>query len=468
MWGLADDFKPLQTQIARSIRQVIFNPPTRNVCIAGAVGTGKTYNIISSIHCLCVMQKTKVAIARSEKTTLYSTLIPTFRKVLKDGIRSGPLFEVYGGERRPQELHYRNGSKILFTGADNDKIFGGEYDLIYLNEVRLIDDIKYSDISGRLREGGFQDIDGLQHHLVLSDTNPAGPNHWIKIREREQRLTLINTTLRDNPEYYYDGQITPAGREYEAVLFESYGTSGWQYERYVLGKWVASEGMVWPEFNEETHVIDFTLEDVPFEYDVFGSADYGLKVACYQLWLVSKDRRRAWLFKEIYRSGLTEHRLAGHIKELHARYNMRYCQIVGDPAGDGNQTLIDAGLSVSDAYKEILYGVDIVKQWLSCADGLEVRFNRNSLSHDPDPELLRSGHPTQTIHEIPDYAHKDISKQTTGTYRDDIPDKAAGKDHGCDCIRYRLVELASPDTYVSPIMGRRSIKKKPAIPGYMR
>ena len=468
MFGLAPDFKKLDTAIARSVRQVIFNPPKRNICIAGAVGTGKTYNILSAIHCLCVMQKTKVAIARAEKTTLYSTLIPTFRKILQYGLKSGPIFQVYGGERRPQELHYRNGSEILFTGADNDKIFGGEYDIIYLNEVRLIDNIKYSDIAGRLREGGFMNYLGDTCRLVISDTNPSGPNHWIKVRERDNQLLLINTTLKDNPEYYLNGIATPEGKEYEEVLFEAYGLSGWQYERYVLGRWIAAEGMVWPQFNEKEHVIPMDINNIPFEWNAYGSADYGLAGAVYQLWLVSKNRKRAWLFKEIYQSGLTAHRLAEKIHELHAYYNIKRCMITGDYAGDGNQTLLDSGLTVKDAHKQVLYGVDIVKQWLSGVNGLEVRFNEDGLYGDPDQNLLRDGKPTRTIHEIPEYSHKELEKQTTGTHKDDIPDKTKGGDHGCDALRYRLVDLIGKELYVAPVMGRRPIKPKSALPGYLR
>ena len=450
-FGFSPSLKMLQTDRAKSIVNAIANPILRNVCISGAVGTGKTFTILTVLHYLCMTRPgTKIAIARAEKTTLYSTLIPTFRKVLANGLRDCSHYELYGGEKRPQEIHYRNGSEILFTGADNDKIFGGEYSIIYLNELRLLDEVKYSDILGRLRGGGYASgalFDGIydERYLLISDTNPGGPNSWIKVRERENRLLVIPTTLEDNPEYYQNGKLTKAGQEYKQVLLEAYGEYGWQFDRYVRGLWVAAEGAVWPSYNPLIHDIDFKFDDIPKNWKWSGAADYGVNhPAVYQLWATSPDRKRSWMFKEIYRTGLTEHRLAQEIKKLHADYGLKNVPIVGDTAGDGNQTLLDAGLMVRDANKKVLYGVDIVKQFFDGTGGREVRFNKKSLwNQKADGALLARGHPTQTTQEIPEYSYKPIEKQTSGSARDEIPDKSQGKDDGCDTLRYHLVDIST-------------------------
>ena len=396
----------------------------------------------------------RVVIARAEKTTLYSTLIPTFRKILKNGLKSCELFDLYGGERRPQEVHYRNGSHILFTGADNDKIFGGEFSIIYLNELRLLDDTTYSDIAARLRGGGFLNKDGEERYLLVSDTNPGGANHWIKSREVDNRLVLIPTTLEDNPQYFQNGELTIEGKEYKRVLLESYGTTGWQYDRYVLGLWRSAEGVIWGSYDSKVHDIEMEFDDIPKDWTWSGSADYGINHPCvYGLWATSPDNKQTWLFKEIYKTGLTEYRLGEEIQKLHAQYDLGKVIIVGDTAGDGNQTLEEQGLLVENANKDVLYGLDVGKQWFDGRDGKEIRFNKNSLSHPPDPILIGRGHPTKTTEEIPEYSYKPIDKQTTGTARDELPDKPKGKDDGCDQTRYHLVRITQPGTHYTGIIG---------------
>ena len=449
-FGFSSSLQLLQTPRAKSIVTAIANPTLRNICVSGPVGTGKTFTILTTLHYLCMTRPgTKIAIARAEKTTLYNTLIPSFRKILANGLRNCSHYSLYGGEKRPQEVHYKNGSKILFTGADNDKIFGGEYSIIYLNELRLIDDVKYSDILGRLRGGGY--IGGKywepnENYLLLSDTNPSGPNSWIKARERDGRLLLIPTSLEDNPEYFRNGIWTPAGEEYKRVLAEAYGIHGWQFLRYVRGLWVAAEGAIWPGYDPEIHDIDFEFDDVPKDWKWSGSADYGVNhPAVYQLWATSPDRKTTWMFKEIYRTGLTEYRLSQEIKKLHAAYNLdnRQITIVGDTAGDGNQTLLDAGLKVRDANKEVIYGLDIGRQFFDGLGERSVRFNRKSIWGEPDGVLLARGHPIKTTQEIPEYSYKPIEKQTSGDYRDEKPDKTKGRDDGCDALRYHLVDISS-------------------------
>ena len=467
--GLSPDLLKLQTERAKQIRRSIFNPKKRNLCISGPVGTSKTFTILPAIHMICMMQPgTKVAIARAEKTTLYSTLIPSFRKVLKDGLKNCEIFDVLGGERRPQEIFYKNGSHVLFTGADNDKIFGGEFSIVYLNELRLLDDVTYSDIAARLRGGGYRNGAGKECYLLVSDTNPGGPTSWIKNRESNDQLILIPTNLEDNPMYYQNGEWTPEGIEYKQVLLESYGTSGWQYDRYVRGLWVAAENIVWPEYDPKEHEIEFEFEDIPKNWKWFGSADYGYNhPAVYQLWARSPDHKQAWMFKEIYRTGLTDHRLAEQIKILHGKYGLtKVHDIQGDSAGDGNQTLQDAELPAVDANKDILYGVDAVRQWFRGVGDRKVRFNKNSLSHEPDRNQIDRGKPTKTVEEFAEYSYKPLEKQTSGTYRDDLPDKQKGDDDGCDATRYRLVSWITPTGYYrSP---RRRAKMAETVPSYMR
>ena len=79
--------------------------------------------------------------------------------------------------------------------------------------------------------------------------NPEHPMHWFHeewIKQHESKNCLyLHFTMRDNP------SLTPAIlRRYEKLY------SGAFYERFVLGRWVAAQGSVYPMFSAAVHVAD--------------------------------------------------------------------------------------------------------------------------------------------------------------------------------------------------------------------
>ena len=72
--------------------------------------------------------------------------------------------------------------------------------------------------------------------------NPENPRHWFHEewiqKADEKNCLLLHFTMRDNP------SLTPEiRRRYESLY------SGAFYERFVLGKWVAADGLVYPMFS---------------------------------------------------------------------------------------------------------------------------------------------------------------------------------------------------------------------------
>lgn len=93
--------------------------------------------------------------------------------------------------------------------------------------------------------------------------NPEHPAHWFYrewILKREQKNCLyLHFTMQDNP------SLSEAMRERYKTLY-----SGAFYARFVEGKWVACEGLVYPFFDASY------LYDVPKSFDRFiVSCDYG-------------------------------------------------------------------------------------------------------------------------------------------------------------------------------------------------
>ncbi len=105
--------------------------------------------------------------------------------------------------------------------------------------------------------------------------NPENPRHWFCeewIKKSNQKNCLyLHFLMTDNP------SLTPKIlKRYESLY------SGAFYERFILGKWVAVDGLVYPFFSEKLHTIENPPQDCT-QYYV--SCDYGtVNPASFGLW----------------------------------------------------------------------------------------------------------------------------------------------------------------------------------------
>lgn len=104
--------------------------------------------------------------------------------------------------------------------------------------------------------------------------NPDNPSHWFYnewIKKAEEKKALyLHFTMDDNP------SLSKSMKDRYKRLY-----SGAFYDRFVLGKWTASEGVVYPMFSMEKHVFS---EDVQCEEFVI-SCDYGtVNPSSFGLW----------------------------------------------------------------------------------------------------------------------------------------------------------------------------------------
>ncbi|MBQ2774709.1 MAG: PBSX family phage terminase large subunit [Clostridia bacterium] len=104
--------------------------------------------------------------------------------------------------------------------------------------------------------------------------NPDTPMHWFYeewIKKADSKNCLyLHFTMKDNP------SLTPAIiKRYESLY------SGAFYDRFVLGKWVAAQGLVYPSFSASVHVAE--PSGIPLRY--FISCDYGtVNPSSFGLW----------------------------------------------------------------------------------------------------------------------------------------------------------------------------------------
>ncbi len=107
--------------------------------------------------------------------------------------------------------------------------------------------------------------------------NPDNPAHWFyteRIKKAEEKHALyIHFTMDDNP------SLSDALKQRYKRLY-----SGAFYDRFVLGKWTASQGVVYPMFSEKKHVYSGDVECERFVI----SCDYGtVNPSSFGLWGLS-------------------------------------------------------------------------------------------------------------------------------------------------------------------------------------
>ncbi len=126
--------------------------------------------------------------------------------------------------------------------------------------------------------------------------NPEHPMHWFHeewIKKRDEKNCFyLHFTMKDNP------SLTPSIiRRYEKLY------SGAFYERFVLGRWAAAQGCVYPMFLQEKHVVQ-----PPDRFErYYISCDYGtVNPSSFGLW--GENGGKWYRIKEYYFNSRTEGR----------------------------------------------------------------------------------------------------------------------------------------------------------------
>ena len=168
----------------------------------------------------------------------YSIKIKRAEKIVE--IRNGEVtnyFEIFGGKDE--------GSAALIQG----RTFAG----VLLDEVALMPESFVNQALARCSVEGAK---------MWFSCNPDNPQHWFYvswIQNAKARNALhLHFTMRDNPSL-----SEKTLERYESMY------SGVFYKRYILGEWVAAEGLVY-DFGE-----DNITDDIPDSGEYAVSIDYG-------------------------------------------------------------------------------------------------------------------------------------------------------------------------------------------------
>lgn len=274
--------------------------------------------------------------------------------------------------RRSQKiLEVRRGPRVnyfeVFGGRDESSfalIQGRTLAGVLLDEVVLMPESFVNQALARCS------VDGAR---IWFSCNPGNPNHWFKrewIDRREEHNALyLHFEMADNPSL---SEKTLA--RYQSMY------SGVFYDRYVRGLWVAAEGLVYPMFSEEAHVVD----EIPWQVLQRGkryiSVDYGtVNPTAAGLWCLWNGA--AYLVREYYYDSrepgnhqLTDEEHYAGLEKLAG--DKRIERVIVDPsAASFKQTIRRHGkFPVWDADNSVLDGIRLTASLLQAG---RIRIHRS-------------------------------------------------------------------------------------------
>ena len=193
------------------------------------------------------------------------------------------------------KVAYIFGRKVYLEGANDErseqKIRGMTLAGAYCDEVTLYPESFFSMLLSRLSVRGAK---------LWATCNPDNPQHYIKKQyiDRADELNCIcwNFILTEN-DFLPDEYIESVSKEYTGVF----------YERFILGRWVKAEGLVYPFFDNLTHIFDYDIDANERGCEWYVSMDYGtMNPMAMHLWCVDFKKHIVFIQKEYYYDGRKE------------------------------------------------------------------------------------------------------------------------------------------------------------------
>lgn len=138
------------------------------------------------------------------------------------------------------------GRKIYFEGANDcraeSKIRGMTLMGAYCDELTLFSESFFTMLLSRLSEKGAK---------LFATTNPDSPYHWLKKKyiDRSETLDmLVETFLLTDNSFLDKSYVDSLKKEYTGIY----------YDRFILGRWKAAEGIIYQSFanNPEEYLLD--------------------------------------------------------------------------------------------------------------------------------------------------------------------------------------------------------------------
>ena len=277
------------------------------------------------------------------------------------------LAGIAGYKDSEKAFTFLNGSRLKFGYCDGEddvlQYQGQEYDVIFLDEATQFTEYQFEVLTACLRGAN-----AFPKRFYLT-CNPGGVGHgWVKrlfidrrYRQNENPAdyTFIPATVYDNT------ALTQNDAGYVRML-ENLPED--LRRAWLLGDWDIFSGQYFTEFRRDIHVC--APFAVPAHWRRYLTLDYGLDMLA-ALWIAVDGEGRAWVYREVYQSGLIISNAAAAIRKA-AGDETPYLILAPPDLWNRRQ---ESGRSVADIFAEnglVLNktGNDRVPGWLAVKEWL--------------------------------------------------------------------------------------------------
>ena len=372
---------------------------------SGATRSGKTY-----MDYYVIPQRIRARIGKPGLAVILGVTKSTIERNILEPMRDIWGTDLVGGISS-SNICYLFGEKVYCLGAEKvsqvSKLRGSSLKYVYGDEVADWNEEVFELLKSRL-DKPYSCFDGA--------LNPQSPNHWLKafLDRTDLDLYVQKYTLFDNP-FNDKAFVEELCKEYAGSVY---------YKRYILGEWALAEGLVYPMFSREKHVVHGLIE---YHRDslYYVSIDYGtVNPFAVGLFEYSKRTRKSTMIKELHYEGRKQPRVDNE------KYYSMMCDLIGDipieyiivdPSAAAFIETIKkyAKYIVKGADNDVLNGIQEVTKYLN--QGL-------LLIHESCEETLK---------EFEAYAWDEEKSVKSG---EDVVVKES--DHHCDLIRYYVLTAA--------------------------
>lgn len=206
---------------------------------------------------------------------------------------------------------FPNGSRVKLGYCDTEgdvlQYQGQEYDVIFMDEATQFSEYQFQTLTACLRGAN-----GLPKRMYLT-CNPGGVGHtWVKrlFIDREYRGAERAEDYRFIPAKVYDNRALMQKDPDYVRMLENLPED--LRRAWLEGDWNIFVGQYFKDFRTEIHVLrPFSL---PGNWRKYVSMDYGRDMfACY--FIALDGQNQAYVYKEIYESGLLASEAAERLKE---------------------------------------------------------------------------------------------------------------------------------------------------------
>lgn len=272
----------------------------------------------------------------------------------------------------------RTENKLIISGGGHTNtyyLFGGKDESSYaLIQGMTLAGVLFDEVALMARSFVEQAIArcSVMGSKFWFNCNPENPSHWFYLewilKRGKKNALYLHFTMDDNLSLSPDIK-----RRYENMY------TGVFYRRYILGLWVRAEGLVYPMFSMEKHVID-NIPAFNARHRYFVAIDYGT-VNPFAAGLYDYDpvARTATKIRELYYRGGSAKRVDNEayykmLKRLIGNIPIE-CIVIDPSAAAMVETILKYGeYDVRRAINDVLNGIQTVTKFLNAG---VLKFNRN-------------------------------------------------------------------------------------------